>query len=339
MMNKLRIALAIVAGLVALALAGLWAALEWRPSTERYQQFAAEQAELGPNADTGLRVTFLGVSTLLIRDATAAILVDGFFSRPGKLAVASGPIGPDLDRIAAALPILGTAHLDAVIAVHSHYDHAMDSPIVAERTGAVLVGSSSTANIARGLHFPEDRLRIVSATQTMTFGDLTVTLIPSRHFPHGQAMGNIDAPLAVPAGVADYREGGSFSILVERRERALLVQGSAGYVDGALAGRRADVVYLGVGLLGSKDEAYRDAYWQQTVAAVGARRVVPIHWDDFTLGLDHPLVPLPWLFDDLDASMDFVIARAEHDGIDLDWPPFALPTDPFAGLDGTQVPR
>ena len=32
----------------------------------------------------------------------------------------------------------------------------MDAPIVAAKTGAVLIGSKSTANIARGLDFPEE---------------------------------------------------------------------------------------------------------------------------------------------------------------------------------------
>jgi L-ascorbate metabolism protein UlaG (beta-lactamase superfamily) len=332
-MTRTRIVLGILGGIAALALAAVWTAFEWRPSADDYQErYAAEQAELGEQAGEGLRVTFLGVSTLLIRDESAAILIDGFFSRPGKLALAGGSIAPDLERIAAALPLLGTPRLDAVIPVHSHYDHAMDSPVVAERTGAVLVGSPSTANIARGLDFPQERLRVVTGPETMRFGNLTVTLVPSKHFPHGQAMGEIDAPLAPPAGATDYKEGGSFSILVEREGRGVLVQGSAGFVEGALRGRRADVVYLGVGLLGSKDEAYREAYWRETVAAVGARRVVPIHWDDFTRGLDEPLVPLPYLLDNLETSMHFVAARAEADRIDLDWPPFALPTDPFAGL-------
>ena len=332
-MNKLKLVLGILAALVAVAGGSVWTALNWRPSAERYESIAAEQADLGQNAGTGLRVAFFGVSTLLIRDESAAILIDGFFSRPGKLAVARSPIGPDADRIAAAIPLLRVPKLDAVIAVHSHYDHAMDSPVVAQKTGALLVGSPSTANIARGLDFPADRLRIVTGVQSMTFGDLTVTLIPSKHFPHGQAMGEIASPLVPPVPAMDYKEGGCFSVLVESGGRSILVQSSAGYVEGALAGRHADVVYLGVGLLGSKDEAYRDSYWKETVAAVGARRVVPVHWDDFTIALDQPLVPLPYVLDNLDASMDFVMARATTEGIDVDWPPFALPMDPFAGLD------
>ncbi|MFN2426191.1 MAG: MBL fold metallo-hydrolase [Candidatus Binatia bacterium] len=323
-MRKLLLTILVIA-----VLAAGWLSFELhsRPSLERYSDMAFESV---PDHD-GLRVTFLGVSTLLLRDATAAVMIDGFFSRPGLLATAAGKIGPDRQRIQAALAAAGVDRLDAVVTVHSHFDHAMDTPVVAEITGAVVVGSLSTANIARGQGIAEDRLRIVTGTQSMRFGDLTVTLIPSQHFPHGQAMGEITAPLIPPARALDYLEGGSFSILVERESKAILVQGSAGHVAGALAGHRADVVFLGVGLLGSRDDAYRDEYWRETVTAVGARRVVPIHWDDFTRPLDEPLVALPFLLDDLEASMDFVLDRAEREGIDVRWPQLWQKVDPFAG--------
>jgi L-ascorbate metabolism protein UlaG (beta-lactamase superfamily) len=310
---------------------GGWLAwrLNARPSIEQYAAIAMPAA----TDDAGLRVTFLGVATLVLRDSSAAILIDGFFSRPGKLATATGKIGPDHARIDAALKRAGIEKLDAVITVHSHYDHAMDSPAVAARTGAVVVGSQSTAYVARGQSFPEERIRVVTSAETMKFGDLEVTLIPSRHFPHGQAMGELTAPLVPPARALDYLEGGSFSVFVQRHGNAVLVQGSAGYVEGALRGRHADVVYLGVGLLGSKDEGYRDSYWRETVQAVGAKRVVPIHWDDFTLPLTEPLVALPWFFDDLDKSMKYVSARAAREAVDLRWPVPWQKTDPFAGLE------
>ena len=325
-MKKLISLLALLA-----ANAALWLAFELhsRPAIDRYQALALAPA----SDDGGLRVTFLGVSTLLIRDASAAVLVDGFFTRPGLIATALGRIAPDPARIDAGLARAGIERLDAVIAMHSHYDHAMDSPLVAIKTGAVVVGSPSTANIARGLGLAEDRVRVVRGTETLHFGDLALTLVPSRHFPHGKAMGEISEPLVPPVRALDYLEGGSFSLLVERDGRALLVQASAGYVEGALAGRHADVVYLGVGLLGSKDEAYRDAYWRETVTAVGARRVIPIHWDDFTRGLDQPLVALPRLLDDLGASMAFVTARAARDDVDVRWPVVGISTDPLAGLE------
>jgi L-ascorbate metabolism protein UlaG (beta-lactamase superfamily) len=323
---------AVLAVLVVLLLGAGWVAwrLHSRPSIAEY----ASTAMPAVADDAGLRVTWLGVATLLVRDSSAAVLIDGFFSRPGKMATLLAPVGPDPARIDAALRRAGIQKLDAVITVHSHYDHAMDTPAVAERTGAVVVGSPSTAWIARGQNFPADRIRVVSGAETMKFGGLEVTLIPSRHFPHGQAMGELTAPLVPPARAFEYLEGGSYSVFVQREDKAIVVHGSAGYVEGALRGRHADVVYLGVSLLGSRDEGYRDSYWRETVQAVGAKRVVPIHWDDFTLPLDQPLVALPYFFDDIEKSMRFVTARAAREAVDLRWPVAFEKTDPFAGLEG-----
>lgn len=308
--------------------AAAWVAWQWnsRPSLERY---AAEIA-MEPANDYELGVTFLGVSTLLVRDQTSAVLIDGFFTRPGPMATALGRIEPDPVRINTGLRMAGIERLDAVIAAHSHYDHAMDVADVASRTGATIVGSESTANIARGRGTSESRIRVVRGTEKIRFGSIAVTLVPSEHFPHGQGMGDITAPLETPARVMEYREGGSFSIFVTSGEKTILVQASAGFVAGALAGMKADVVYLGIGLLGTKDDAYRDAYWREVVAAVGAKRVIPIHWDDFTRGLDEPLVAFPYLLDDAGEAMEFVIERAAREKVDVRWPVLGVRADPFA---------
>jgi L-ascorbate metabolism protein UlaG (beta-lactamase superfamily) len=282
------------------------------PSLEPY-----ESVRLGPSpasADGGVTVTFLGVSTVLVNDGETAILTDGFFSRPPMLRTALGTIAPDRAVVDAMLARAGITKLAAVIVVHSHYDHVMDAPLVAERTGAMLVGSESTANVGRGAGLAEERMHVARDTETLRFGRLEVTLVPSRHLPHGMAIGSIDAPLVTPARASDYLEGGSWSVLIRHPSGSLLVQGSAGWLDGALAGRQADVVLLGIAGLGTQPAAYRERYLAEVVDAVGARLVIPIHWDDFTLPLSEPLVPMPRLLDDFPAGMALLQAHAAEPG-------------------------
>jgi hypothetical protein len=62
-----------------------------------------------------------------------------------------------------------------------------------------------------------------------------------------------------------------------------------------------------------QDTAYRDAYYREVVAAVGARCVIATHWDDFTLSLDEPLRPMPRLLDDFEATMEFLRQRVAPD--------------------------
>src|SRR3954453_23299307 len=84
-----------------------------------------------PPAAGPLGVTFLGVASLLLDDGETRLMTDGFFSRPGLAKVALGKVAPDLGRIDAVLARVGVDRLAAVVPVHSHFDHAMDSAVVA----------------------------------------------------------------------------------------------------------------------------------------------------------------------------------------------------------------
>jgi L-ascorbate metabolism protein UlaG (beta-lactamase superfamily) len=94
----------------------------------------------------------------------------------------------------------------------------------------------------------------------------------------------------------------------------------------------ADVVMLGIGALGSQSESYRDAYWREMVTGVGAKRVIPIHWDDFWIPSDGPMQPLPAPLDHFDTSMAFLRERSARDGVDLELPAERVPMDVWAGL-------
>ena len=85
------------------------------------------------SARAPLSVTWLGVSTLLLDDGESAIMTDGFFSRPGLIDVGVGRIAPSAPRVDGCLARAGVDRLAAVLPVHTHYDHALDSALVAER--------------------------------------------------------------------------------------------------------------------------------------------------------------------------------------------------------------
>ncbi len=276
-------------------------------------------------------VTWAGVSTLLVDDGTSAVLTDGFFSRPTLPRVVLRKLAPSLPRIDGSLARLGVDRLEAVLPVHSHFDHAMDSAIVAERTGARLVGGSSTAQVGVGGGLAPDRIVTVTPGEAVTLGSYDVTLFESEHCPPDRFPGIITEPVVPPVKVAAYKCGEAWSTLVHHRpsDRRLLIVGSAGAVPGALAGQRAEVVYLGIGQLGLQSEQYFETYWAETVRAVGARRVVLIHWDDFFRPLHEPLRALPYAGDDLDVSMRVLTRLAEQDGVRLHLPTVWDRSDPW----------
>ncbi|MGH3584007.1 MAG: MBL fold metallo-hydrolase, partial [Mycobacterium sp.] len=217
-----------------------------RPDLGDYARFFdLPAAEAAP-----LTVTWAGVTTLLVDDGTSAIMTDGFFSRPSLLRVGLGRIAPSAPRIDGCLARLGVRRLDAVLPVHTHFDHAMDSATVAERTGATLVGGNSAAHLGHGLE--SERVLVARPGTPMSLGAFDITLIVGDHCPPDRFPGPITAPVRPPVRTSAYRCGEAWSTVVHHRpsDRRLLIVGSAGFVPGALTGQRAEVVYLGIGQLG-----------------------------------------------------------------------------------------
>lgn len=312
-------------------------------SLERWQHL---QLEAPPKNPKQLRVTFLGVSTLLFYDGDTAILTDGFFTRPRRLHTLFKKIGPDADLIEKYLKRAGIEKLAAVVVLHSHHDHSLDAPEVAAQTGADLIGSESTAKIAqgyieRGCKLKENKIKLIDGNDSPRYGRFTITLRKSAHSPltllthfciHKVLLDKkIKKPVRPPAWWTDFKEGGSYSLIIDHDGRKMVIQGSAGLDENALKGIHAEVVFLGVATLGKLSDHHRETYWRQVVETVEASRVIPIHWDDFFRPLDQPLVPSSGLVDDFDKTMSFLVARG-GERVDVKLMREWSPTDPFAGL-------
>jgi L-ascorbate metabolism protein UlaG (beta-lactamase superfamily) len=240
---------------------------------------------MNPDAVT---VTWLGVSTLLFDDSETQILVDGFFSRPSLADILLGlPVENDAAQINYAMNEFRMRRLAAVIPVHSHFDHAMDVGAIANRSSASILGSESTAQVARGAGVPEDQITVVENSASFQFGDFTVTMRPGGHAPIGwrgsvPLDGIIEEPLTMPQPISAWRMGGAYTIIIEHPQGTALVQGSASYKKYELQDIAADVIFLGVGQLDSLGRDYAELYWQHTVTATGGHSVYPVHFDDFT---------------------------------------------------------
>ena len=233
--------------------------------------------------ETRLTITWYGVATLLFDDGDTQFLIDGFFSRPSQT---DAQIAPEVDQIERQIDRIGLHKLAAITPVHSHFDHAMDVGVIARLTGASVLGSASTANIARGAGVPEDQIETLAGdVGRYRFGEFEIVLIRSKHAPLVEGgppiPGTIDAPLVPPAALIDWREGGSYTVIVRHPAGTTVIQGSAGYVAGALDEIDADVVLLGIGGLTQLGEDHAAQYWAEIVDAVAAQCVLPIHWDDF----------------------------------------------------------
>jgi L-ascorbate metabolism protein UlaG (beta-lactamase superfamily) len=234
----------------------------------------------------------MGTAGVLVSDGETALLIDPFVSRYGLLHVGlRRDIPPMQDQIAAWTAKLSPAPVSAVIVSHSHYDHAMDAPYFAAAFGAPILGSSSTANIALGAGMPASDVVTIEPGKPYQYGRFTVTLLGSQHGPAllGRIPypGTVDEPLVPPVPATAYKLGEAYSIHVSHPAGSFLHHGSASWLDGMFEGIRADVVFLGVA-----GRADTEAYLRNVVDAVGARRLIPFHYDDFFAPLEGGIRPL-----------------------------------------------
>ena len=278
--------------------AGLVAAMlllvSCRTSEKLFTQYLAVET---PTARMGeIWVQFLGNTTLLFSDGETAILTDGFFTRPGMFQLLFGKIAPDSAEITRCLNKAGIGQLNAVVALHSHFDHAMDAPLVARFTGAKLIGSTSTANIGRGCNLPDSALLVPPLNQPLQIGNFKLTFIKNNHWPYPNARlrkqllnNSINNPLIPPANMEDYKEGDTYTLLIDYDTLKMAVQGSAGFAKGALSGYRANLLFLGIGGLELMDDTYNNDYQHEVTDALNPDVIVPVHWDDITARLtDRP---------------------------------------------------
>jgi L-ascorbate metabolism protein UlaG (beta-lactamase superfamily) len=238
-------------GVMLLALVGLFAPTTTSgcggelASYRQYQQLSSARG--------AVRARFLGTSSILFEDGRTWLMSDGFFSRPRRTEALS--TSPKPARAREALQRIGVTRLDAIFTGHSHYDHAMDAPLVAKMTDAELLGSESTRQVGLGAGLSDERIRVLHHGETRSYGDFELTFLQSAHSPHDLASGKIPEPLETPAPFLAWKSDTVWSVLITHQQRTILVHGSAGFKRGVLVGRHADVVYLGIATLGTQPAA------------------------------------------------------------------------------------
>lgn len=234
----------------------------------------------------GVNVTWLGTAGVLVSDGRTGILIDPYVTRSGLWKVILGSaLNPDRELVRQWVGRLGAGNIQAVVVSHSHFDHALDAPFFALKTGAPLMGSESTLNVGRGAGMPETQLVKVEPGIPVSIGDFSLSVIESRHGPalFGKVPypGAIEGPLVPPRPARDYKLGATYAVLISHPSGAILHHGSAGFIPGMYEGVHAYVVLLGIAGRGDTQ-----SYLAEVPARVGAGTVIPVHFDDFFHPLD-----------------------------------------------------
>ena len=231
----------------------------------------AHTAPLRPTRQP-IALTYLGVAGWQLEGAGKVIVTDPYFSRPHDV---DEPLVPDDAAIAAHAP----AHADLIVVGHSHFDHLLDAPAVAKRSGAELMGSLSTIRIARASGVDPDKLTGISGGEDLARDGFSVRVIPSLHSMLGadDALGEILPSPTLPMPQAGYRAGGTFAYLFRLAGHEVLVFDTANFIEREVTGLRPDIAIIAPGLRAK----IRD-YTCRLLHAIGDPPVVlATHFDDW----------------------------------------------------------
>src|SRR4051812_21205144 len=91
-----------------------------------------------------VRVRWLGTAGFEITSGETTVLIDPYLTRASLARVATGTLVANETLLRQHLP-----RADAIVAGHTHFDHALDIPVLAKLTGARVFGSRSAVHLCR----------------------------------------------------------------------------------------------------------------------------------------------------------------------------------------------
>jgi L-ascorbate metabolism protein UlaG (beta-lactamase superfamily) len=277
-------------------------------------------------AGAEVQVRWLGVAGFTLTAGETTLAHDPYLSRPGRLRTLFRSYVPDetvLGRfVGAGSPAPELAQAKLYLVGHSHYDHLGDVPWLALRSGGRVVGSATTAAIARAYGLPEERTVIASPGAVLEEGAFEVRVVASQHakvmFGRVPFEGEVSEPPEAPIHAASFKLGDARAYLVTERASGLriLLLSSANRSVAALEklGQAVAPVDLVLAAASGRDPDYA----RDLVRTLRPRLVVPHHFDDFSLPIDDPNAAAPLDEDDLAAFEQELRAAAATEGLTVE---------------------
>jgi L-ascorbate metabolism protein UlaG (beta-lactamase superfamily) len=207
---------------------------------------------------------WLGNAGFEFRLGDIVLMIDPFLTRPKLSNVYCCRVAPDLQAIKTHSHIC-----DHILVSHTHFDHFMDVPEIAIRTGAVVHGSSNTCELALKLGLPEEQIHRINAGDEFSIGEIMVRVIHAAHpWIPGYTNGYLRENLKLPLRLRDYRMDSCLSFLISFQGKRILVWNSirTDYAE------PANVFIC---------RAVSDQLWYTRIMkSAQPRLVIPSHWDD-----------------------------------------------------------
>jgi L-ascorbate metabolism protein UlaG (beta-lactamase superfamily) len=249
-----------------------------------------------------LELIHLGAAGWQISDGERVILLDPYLSRlryRGRFGSQDAPPSPGDRRPVYSpedplLPDIATidAHVsraDFILHSHSHFNHTLDMPHIARKTGAVVIGTESTTNLARAGGVDPGRLLTVQGGEDYELGGFSVRVIPSLHSAlRGKLHFDsrvIPADFRGPRTMDNDVEGGTLAYLLRLGGHEILWFGSMNFIEREIEGLRPDIAMIAA----ARQRLEIHDYTGRLMRALGRPRLVfATHWDEQAFPLGAP---------------------------------------------------
>ncbi|HEY5926210.1 MAG TPA: MBL fold metallo-hydrolase [Kofleriaceae bacterium] len=177
---------------------------------------------------------------------------------------------------------------DAVLVGHTHFDHALDVPAIAQRTGCKVYGSQSLANLMN-LYKLGDQAVIVEPHRDYEVGPFKFHFVPSQHSKLQLGLrvpfsGELTCDHVDHLTPQAYRCGQVWGIYIEVGGMRFYHQGSADFLEDELKVRDVDVFLCGI-----SGRRFTPKYVERIVTKLAPNLIVPTHYDDFFRPLEGKL--------------------------------------------------
>jgi L-ascorbate metabolism protein UlaG (beta-lactamase superfamily) len=257
---------------------------------------------------SGLRVTWLGHSTVLIEIDGLRVLTDPVW---GLRASPSRHVGPKRFQ-PVPVPLRALPPVDVVLVSHDHYDH-LDYPTIRElaQRDVPFVTSLGVGSHLEVWGVPPQRITELDwwESHTLPHAELTVTAAPSQHFS-GRGLHDRNATLWS-------------SLVIRSRRHAVFFSGDTGLTtEYSVIGERLgpfDLVMLEVGAFHPAwgDIHLGPANALEALGLLGGGAFLPVHWGTFSLAMH------AW-----DEPAETLLALGPKKGVQLVMPRLGEPVEP-----------
>jgi L-ascorbate metabolism protein UlaG (beta-lactamase superfamily) len=224
-------------------------------------------------ADTGLRTTWLGHSTVLLELGGVRVLTDPVWSdRISPFGVAAPRRFQPVPIAVGALPAL-----DAIVISHDHFDHLDRGTILSlAHLPTPYVTPLGVGDYLQAWGVPPERIIELDWWESVTLGDLRLTATPSQHFSGRITRRNATLWSSFVIETAAHRVffSGDTALTPEFAEvRARFAPFDLVMLEIGGFHTAWDHVHLG------------PANALEALALLGGRRLMPVHWGTFNLAL------------------------------------------------------